>query len=412
MGKLVSIIVPVFNTENYLENCYHSISAQKYSNWELIFIDDGSTDGSLSKLRQFEKKDKRVKVISQDNQGQNAARQAGIKLAEGEYTIFIDSDDWISEDYLTCLINPVISDNNIDVVISRSKPINSKMPLEEGYISYETAFIEMLRRDNFSWPLVAKLYKTNNLKALELDTQFKNGEDLIANYQIINPKNVIYYLDYCGYHITKRENSTSTVLAYKNPDAINAMLYYYNLNKQAMNDNIALRITFSDRFFDIYNSYIFTIAMGNEKKELLYVNQYHEQVKPILECTISKIHCAKLRMELSERYLGDIGQLENNFSHRFEILKQASEDNNLYIYGMGHYAKLVEKVLEERKLTFKGYIVSEVIDSQISTTNHPVDCIGNIKVDSHTLIILGMNLKNTIDVLDNNDFGEAQIVLF
>ena len=93
---LISIIVPVYNVENYLERCLDSLILQTYSNLEIICINDGSEDSSLKILKKYAKKDNRIKIIEQENQGQSHARNHGLEFANGDYISFVDSDDWVS----------------------------------------------------------------------------------------------------------------------------------------------------------------------------------------------------------------------------------------------------------------------------------------------------------------------------
>ena len=92
---LISIIIPVFNGENYLRQCIDSVISQTYKEWELILIDDGSTDQSPDICNAYATEDKRIKVIHQRNSGQATARNNGLALAKGEYISFIDCDDWL-----------------------------------------------------------------------------------------------------------------------------------------------------------------------------------------------------------------------------------------------------------------------------------------------------------------------------
>ncbi|MCQ9626461.1 glycosyltransferase family 2 protein [Cetobacterium somerae] len=96
----VSIVVPIYNGEKYINRCLESILNQSYKDFEVILIDDGSKDSSLKKLCDYEKKDTRIRVFTQKNSGPSAARNRGIKESEGEYLIFIDIDDYVSEFYL------------------------------------------------------------------------------------------------------------------------------------------------------------------------------------------------------------------------------------------------------------------------------------------------------------------------
>ncbi|HFI0166169.1 TPA: glycosyltransferase family 2 protein [Streptococcus suis] len=113
---LISIIVPVYNVETYLDQCIHSVLNQTYSNWELLLINDGSTDSSGTICDDYAKGDERIRVIHKNNGGLSDARNAGIDNCTGEYITFLDSDDGIREDFLeTCLTTAIQHD--VDIVI-------------------------------------------------------------------------------------------------------------------------------------------------------------------------------------------------------------------------------------------------------------------------------------------------------
>ena len=96
----VSVIVPVYNNEKYVETCIRSICQQTYQNLEILVINDGSTDGSRQILERMAEKDKRIRLTHQENAGVSAARNKGIELADGEYLTFVDGDDYVSADYI------------------------------------------------------------------------------------------------------------------------------------------------------------------------------------------------------------------------------------------------------------------------------------------------------------------------
>lgn len=97
---MFSIIIPVYNVEAYLRDCLDSVLNQNFADWEAICVNDGSTDGSADILNEYAARESRMKVIAQPNGGLSAARNAGIKAAEGEYVLFLDSDDWLEENAL------------------------------------------------------------------------------------------------------------------------------------------------------------------------------------------------------------------------------------------------------------------------------------------------------------------------
>ena len=113
MYKL-SVIIPVYNVENYLRECLDSITSQTVKDIEIICIDDGSTDNSPKILKEYQKKDSRIKIITKENGGQASARNLGIKKAQGEYIAFIDSDDFIESEMLEKLYTKA-KDNNLDI---------------------------------------------------------------------------------------------------------------------------------------------------------------------------------------------------------------------------------------------------------------------------------------------------------
>ena len=92
---LLSVVVPVYNVEKYLRECLDSVVNQHYQNWDIICVNDGSTDGSITILEEYQKKDNRIRIITQENAGLSAARNTGIDAALGDYIAFVDSDDFI-----------------------------------------------------------------------------------------------------------------------------------------------------------------------------------------------------------------------------------------------------------------------------------------------------------------------------
>ena len=116
MDKLVSIVVPVYNVDKYLDKCVNSIINQKYKNLEIILVDDGSTDESGKKCDLWAEKDNRIRVIHKENGGLSDARNVGIDNSKGYYISFIDSDDFIENDMIEVLLKE-IKENNCDISI-------------------------------------------------------------------------------------------------------------------------------------------------------------------------------------------------------------------------------------------------------------------------------------------------------
>ena len=123
MKELISVIVPVYKVEKYLNRCVDSILNQTYTNLEVILVDDGSPDSCPAICDEYAKKDKRVKVIHKANGGLSDARNKGLDIAEGKYIAFVDSDDWVEDNYVQNMYN-AITDNNADMVICNYQKVD------------------------------------------------------------------------------------------------------------------------------------------------------------------------------------------------------------------------------------------------------------------------------------------------
>ena len=115
-NPLVSIIIPVYNCERFLEQCLESVLGQTHKALEIILIDDGSRDGSASLCDMYLNRDQRIKVIHKKNQGAAAARKSGIEVATGRFVMFVDADDWLDDDYVEKLLLGV-QKKGTDIVI-------------------------------------------------------------------------------------------------------------------------------------------------------------------------------------------------------------------------------------------------------------------------------------------------------
>ncbi|WPX39856.1 glycosyltransferase [Akkermansia sp. N21116] len=141
MTPKVSIIVPVYNSQNYIENCINSITKQNWPNLEIICINDGSNDLSGFILDDMALRDSRIIIVSQENQGLSVARNVGLSYSSGKYVLFVDSDDWLSDDALSNLIHQ-IDDDNLDMLLFSSNLYDddSKIMRKYDYTDYDYFF--------------------------------------------------------------------------------------------------------------------------------------------------------------------------------------------------------------------------------------------------------------------------------
>ena len=206
--ELISVIVPVYNVENYIERCLNSIINQTYKNIEIVCVNDGSTDNSLNILNKFQKKDSRIKIISQENQGLSEARNVGIKNSSGKYIGFVDSDDWVDLDYYEKLYNALI-DSKSDFACANTKFFdNGKI----SYIKFQQnqIFSEFDKEiDNYKNGSVwDKLYKKSLF--IENDIKFIKGryfEDNIVLLQLSYYSKKVVTINSVSYYYFNNNNS-------------------------------------------------------------------------------------------------------------------------------------------------------------------------------------------------------------
>ena len=213
---LVSIIVPVYNIEQYLQECIESILNQVYENYEVILINDGSTDNSLQICNELSKNNKNIKVLDKANSGPSSARNEGIKVAKGKYISFIDGDDMISEYMIEKMVS-LAEFNQADVVICGYETFpNGKKSYFNYYSDKPLTPYEFIKYNKkihshgdlcFSWRYVYKkeLIDSKNIKFNE---DIKIGEDVIFNLEVIMESNRICTInDTLYYYRTNRVNS-------------------------------------------------------------------------------------------------------------------------------------------------------------------------------------------------------------
>jgi glycosyltransferase involved in cell wall biosynthesis len=214
MNPLISIIVPVYNTEPYVRKCLDSILAQTFKDFEVIVVNDGSTDNSGIICDEFAHKDHRVSVIHKTNGGLSSARNAGIKIAKGEFIGFVDSDDYINQDMYKELYG-LCNETNSDISICKfSREVNKKVISEQN----EEFILEMNNEEAMRQLFKGMLYRFSVCNKLFKQTCFKNvlfpdgriHEDLATTYKLFSHSNKAVYTAYPGYVYVKREESILT----------------------------------------------------------------------------------------------------------------------------------------------------------------------------------------------------------
>ena len=264
---LISVIVPIYKVENYLKKCLDSIVNQTYKNLEIILIDDGSPDNCGKICDEYAKKDERSKVIHKENEGVSIARNAGLKIASGDYIAFVDSDDWIELDMYEEMIK-CAQEKNVDMVRCRrifeysNKSVKDDVGLSDNTFfdvkSDRLYFINLILANGvlpfFNLSLIKKEKIDNN--ELRFNSDLIVGEDLLFTFKLLCNIDSIYIYDNYFYHynvhiqsamnsITKSEAMAKNLL--KLYDYIKKLLIENNLYTDDMQEKLARYI-----FYRIY----------------------------------------------------------------------------------------------------------------------------------------------------------------
>lgn len=274
--NLISIIIPAYNAEPFLSNCLESIISQTYPFFEVLIIENGSNDATLSLANAYESKDKRFRVFKNNEKGAAKARNLGIDNSRGDYLTFIDADDKISSDYLASLMSG-IKLNNAD--ISSCSMI--------GSLEAPTSFYDLKKREDrkkalkfFNGATVCKLYTRSIINEIRYDS-IVIGEDPLFNLKIIAQEPTIQYIKYSGYYYLENNNSTTASVDKSFIDIIfycNFLGFKFIQNLDNFNKDLyRYWLSYSVQNILIYNMKISTNKELYIKKNLLVCGHLYER---------------------------------------------------------------------------------------------------------------------------------------
>lgn len=328
-SPLISIIIPIFNSQYTLERCISSVINQTYSNWELFLIDDGSKDGSWEICKTYADLDSRIHAFTKDNGGVSSARNVGLKKVNGEYLTFIDSDDYIKEHFLYNMI-ACFKDKRIDLVSSYADIINGSTSTPETYAAANIGdenFEDMFIYNDMHWHTSpwGKLYKTDIIKKNDLRfcEGMHIGEDalFLFSYMLFCDKIFITNItDYCYFayntgSLTKRINTIeSELLSYSKIHCIIDRL----ITEKHINSDIAL-----SNLKWLKNSY---------QRRVLNSLYYNKSSK-------------KERINIIKEFDWEDFTKTFNNSHQDKILNQLTTHKMFYIYDFLRHIRSLMKPL-------------------------------------------------------------------
>lgn len=327
---LVSVIVPIYNTEKYLKKCVDSIIGQTYKNIEIILINDGATDNSGTICDEYAKTDRRITVFHNENAGLSLTRKFGVDRSRGEYVAFVDSDDWVEEDFLEKLLS-FRNMQDVDLVTSGfvyeeefPKAEEKRILIDaiaEGIYEAEQIAEDIVpcmmyerekKRQGITASLCNKLLKTDVIQKVmkNSDASISLGEDGAIIYPLISLSKKIVVTHYCGYHYLQRHDS---------------MVHSYTLDSF---EKVYRLHCYLRRVFD---------GMSGEKNSRI---KYEEYTTPFLFAIIRDVYGMNLN--------------PNRYIPPYEIIPQGSR---IVLYGAGAVGKGYEVALKRGEYaTLAGWV--------------------------------------------------------
>lgn len=400
----ISIIVPVYNCSEYLEKCLNSAIRQKIEPKEIICVDDGSTDGSVDILNRFCKESKDIIVLRQENRGAGAARNAGLKVAKGEFVVFLDGDDYyldedaLDEMYQICKAKKLsacraLKNNTDGTVLERDKAIQGIINTNgNGYVikytdyqfdyDYTSYILErsLLNQYNIIFPeyrryqdppfLVKALFYSENIGLCERWLYSYRKSEIASRFNVNKIRDFLLAI---------KENIK--------------FAREYNLN--LLFERSVNRLDYE--YFDIVNCYL------SEDLELL------EILIEINNLIYDRNSGKKLR--LLENMLDCVKTSRNQYERELDDYVKKSE--GIYIYGAGKYGKLFLNYLTSKGLTKK--VISFVVTNKPSTNEIdgvPVKQLNDVSGKDFPVYIAvaGIAQKEIKSLLDDKEFADIKII--
>lgn len=231
MEPKISIIIPCYNIENHIEKCVNSVLNQTDADFELLLLNDGSTDQTLDILQKLEKNDARIKIFSHANRGVSYTRNRGIELTNSDYIMFIDGDDYVKPDFLEKHLQyasnnvwPISGMINVNIAEEKENIFRELLNNTQQRVFKEADFFTLFKYHCLSSPC-CRVYSSEILKknkvAFNLEVSYQ--EDLLFNLTYLKYVKEVYVIDYFGYFYVKHASS-STVQYHKNFNHIDSLL--------------------------------------------------------------------------------------------------------------------------------------------------------------------------------------------
>lgn len=396
----VSIIVPVYNCEKYLEQCIKSVLDQSLKEIEIICVDDGSTDHSVQIIEKFQLQDTRIKLFQQENQGAGIARNHGIHKAQGKYITFLDADDYYIDEKALEIMYDLCEEKGVAVCAGLRKNIINTM--EETDVSFSDV----------------KKNEILQYKDFQIDYNYQNFIFLKSHLE----KYQIYFPNYRRFQ--DPPFLVKSLYAAKQFVVADTFLYAYRVSDMLPRFSVK---KICDLLQGLIDNLLF--AVDHDLDILFYQTKYrleYEYVRIILNYFSSGPICI---LELLVRANQIICKKINNldyvirplrgllfYSEEYEkkILQKIYEEDEIVLYGAGWLGKVFFSYLERHQLSekVKAFVVSDLKDNPTQIKKIPVVLLGKLKEKSpYMFVAVGKNFQEEINIyIRKNNYGNYEIL--
>jgi len=337
----ISVIIPVYNVEKYLSRCLDSVTNQTLKDIEIICINDGSTDKSLTILKKYASKDKRIEIIDlKENVGAGEVKNKGLKIVKGQYLGFVDSDDYIDLDFYEKLYQKAI-ETGADIVKTELITVETDGTKKKNNLNN---FIKEKSKFYFSYEYTSAIYKSSVIfdNKIIFPTELIVGEDVVFLHKTVLKAKIIEVINNTNYYYVRRLNSLNT----------------QTYDKERMISAIKT-IEYMAKNYD--KSYETDITRNQ------YLSEYYSNMLSLIEYTINKTYEKELKLECVKKFIElynkcklskEIDNIfENNYPEIFDIIKKNNIEKLLEIimkYRNFQNFSLIEQLRKNVKKDMKN----------------------------------------------------------
>lgn len=400
-NKMVSIIVPIYNAETYIDRCVKSLIKQTYQNIEILLIDDGSKDSSGKICDEWKKIDSRIRVVHQNNKGVSSARNNGLCMARGQMISFIDVDDYVDENYIEKLYS-VMLDTNVDIVTCNFEIEYEKDTSERKYKMIDNEhtieredeiFQDCIEGKIYTYLVWAKLFKKEILQGIFFTKQ-AYSEDACFVREVFAKGAKIRLITYKGYHYyigsdnatNKREKSIEKTMG-----ALNMLQETWHLcNEKHLNVSYAI---LEDLIIDTFR----TGLILSIKRKKLFSEAENQTMDKIINLW------PNIDSKKKKRYLLVLARIISLMSNR-KVNRMKKKVGIITIYDMNNYGNRLQNYATVNYLSQKGFQVDTLIIKEYSVKKIIKRLLGKKQVEHWNVIQESKKYIETLNPLEKERY--------